>query len=64
MVRAWQEGLGLVPLEGGGWAPLPADWLAKHGHRLADLLAALQAAIDDGNAAVSHAEAVKKFRVI
>jgi long-chain acyl-CoA synthetase len=29
-----------------------------------DLLAALQAAIDDGNAAVSHAEAVKKFRVI
>ncbi|MCX5213395.1 long-chain fatty acid--CoA ligase [Kitasatospora sp. NBC_00240] len=30
----------------------------------ADLLAALQSAVDDGNAAVSHAEAVKKFRVL
>ncbi|MEY9875959.1 long-chain acyl-CoA synthetase [Streptacidiphilus sp. MAP12-33] len=29
-----------------------------------DLLSAVQAAIDDGNAAVSHAEAVKKFRII
>jgi hypothetical protein len=26
VVRAWQDGLDLVPLEGGGWAPLPADW--------------------------------------
>jgi superfamily II DNA or RNA helicase len=39
-VRAWQEGLDLVPLDGGGWAPLPMDWLQKHGRRLADLLAA------------------------
>ncbi|MED7954042.1 AMP-dependent synthetase/ligase [Kitasatospora sp. NPDC058201] len=30
----------------------------------ADLLAALQSAVDDGNAAVSHAEAVKKFRLL
>ncbi|MEV7779123.1 long-chain fatty acid--CoA ligase [Kitasatospora sp. NPDC088351] len=29
-----------------------------------DLLAAVQAAVDDGNAAVSHAEAVKKFRLL
>ncbi|MGW4891125.1 AMP-dependent synthetase/ligase [Kitasatospora sp. NPDC004240] len=29
-----------------------------------DLLAAVQAAVDDGNAAVSSAEAVKKFRVL
>ncbi|MFD4654314.1 AMP-dependent synthetase/ligase [Kitasatospora sp. NPDC058444] len=29
-----------------------------------DLLAALQKAVDDGNAAVSHAEAVKKFRLL
>ncbi|MEU8925196.1 AMP-dependent synthetase/ligase [Kitasatospora sp. NPDC048545] len=29
-----------------------------------DLLAALQGAVDDGNAAVSHAEAVKKFRLL
>jgi len=29
-----------------------------------ELLAAVQAAVDDGNAAVSHAEAVKKFRIL
>jgi SNF2 family DNA or RNA helicase len=39
-MRAWRDGLDLVPLEGGGWAPLPADWLARHGHLVADLLAA------------------------
>jgi superfamily II DNA or RNA helicase len=43
VVRAWQEGLDLVPLNGGGWAPLPIDWLTKHGRRLADLLAAKDA---------------------
>jgi superfamily II DNA or RNA helicase len=40
VLRAWRDGLELVPLDGGGWAPLPADWLAKHGHRVADLLSA------------------------
>ena len=40
VVRAWQEGLGLVPLDGGGWAALPLGWLEKHGQRVADLLAA------------------------
>jgi superfamily II DNA or RNA helicase len=40
VIRAWRDGLELVPLDGGGWAPLPADWLSKHGHRVADLLAA------------------------
>ncbi len=43
VIRAWHDGLDLVPLEGGGWAPLPADWLAKHGHKVADLLAARDA---------------------
>ncbi|OJH41228.1 DEAD/DEAH box helicase [Cystobacter ferrugineus] len=43
VVRAWNEGLGLVPLEGGGWAPLPRAWLDKNGARVADLLAARQA---------------------
>ncbi|MCP3102368.1 DEAD/DEAH box helicase [Myxococcus sp. K15C18031901] len=43
VVRAWTEGLGLVPLVGGGWAPLPRAWLEKHGARVADLLAARQA---------------------
>jgi hypothetical protein len=40
VIRAWRDGLDLVPLDGGGWAPLPSDWLARHGHRVADLLAA------------------------
>ena len=37
---AWRDGLELVPLEGGGWAPLPAGWLEKHGHLVEELLAA------------------------
>jgi superfamily II DNA or RNA helicase len=40
VLRAWQAGETLVPLLGGGWAPLPADWLDRYGARLADLLAA------------------------
>jgi superfamily II DNA or RNA helicase len=40
VIRAWRDGLDLVPLDGGGWAPLPAEWLARHGHRVADLLSA------------------------
>ncbi|WP_225411698.1 DEAD/DEAH box helicase [Stigmatella hybrida] len=40
VMRAWEEGLGLVPLEGGGWAPLPTAWLKTHGQRVADLLSA------------------------
>jgi superfamily II DNA or RNA helicase len=51
VVRAWQEGLGLVPLDGGGWAPLPQAWLERHGERLSDLLAARAA---DGRVA-AHA---------
>jgi hypothetical protein len=43
VLRAWQDGLALVPLEGGGWAPLPRDWLEKFGDRVADLLAARDA---------------------
>jgi len=40
VLRAFRDGLDLVPLEGGGWAPLPIGWLNQHGHRVADLLAA------------------------
>ncbi len=40
VLRAWKEGLGLVPIEGGGWAPLPAAWLETHGARVAALLEA------------------------
>jgi superfamily II DNA or RNA helicase len=38
VLAAWQGGMSLVPLSDGGWAPLPADWLARHGRRVADLL--------------------------
>lgn len=43
VLRAWQDGASLVPLTGGGWAPLPADWLERFGHHIADLLAARDA---------------------
>lgn len=38
VLRAWKEGLGLVPIEGGGWAPLPTAWLDSHGARVQALL--------------------------
>lgn len=34
VLRAWREGLGLVPIESGGWAPLPQAWLDTHGARV------------------------------
>jgi superfamily II DNA or RNA helicase len=43
VLRAYADGLPLVPLEGGGFAPLPVDWLSRYGERVADLLAARQA---------------------
>jgi hypothetical protein len=44
VLRAWREGATLFPLAGGGWAPLPLDWLSRFGDRVADLLEARQAA--------------------
>jgi hypothetical protein len=40
VLRAFQRGEPLVPLLGGGYAPLPADWLARYGAVLGDLMAA------------------------
>ncbi len=40
VLRAWRDGATLVPLLDGGWAELPRAWLERHGHRVADLLAA------------------------
>jgi superfamily II DNA or RNA helicase len=40
VLRAWRDGLGLVPIEGGGWAPLPTAWLDTHGVRVLRLLEA------------------------
>jgi superfamily II DNA or RNA helicase len=42
VLRAWEEGFGLVPIEGGGWAQLPAELLESQGARIAALLAAKQ----------------------
>jgi SNF2 family DNA or RNA helicase len=38
-LRAWQAGVELVPLDGGGWGRVPLGWLDAHGARVADLLA-------------------------
>jgi superfamily II DNA or RNA helicase len=43
-LRAWSAGESLVLLPGGGLAPLPADWLARFGRQVADLLDARDAA--------------------
>jgi superfamily II DNA or RNA helicase len=43
VVKAFREGLSLVPLLEGGFAPLPLSWLAQHGEKLANLLAARKA---------------------
>ncbi|MEL6345600.1 MAG: DEAD/DEAH box helicase, partial [Myxococcota bacterium] len=40
MLQAWMDGDTLVPLSDGGWADVPQEWLAEHGHRVFDLLAA------------------------
>jgi superfamily II DNA or RNA helicase len=40
VLRAWRTGRSLVPLLSGGYAPLPADWLKKHGTLLEELLEA------------------------
>jgi superfamily II DNA or RNA helicase len=44
VLEAFRQGESLVPLFDGGFAAIPADWLAKHGQRLADFLAARDAA--------------------
>jgi superfamily II DNA or RNA helicase len=38
VLSAWRRGETLVALEGGGFAPLPSDWLDRYGDRVANLL--------------------------
>lgn len=40
VIRAYQQGVSLVPLLGGGFAHLPAGFMALHGERIAQLLTA------------------------
>lgn len=37
LLGAWSRGESLVPLSDGGFAPLPAGWLAQHGWALAEV---------------------------
>ena len=43
VLRAWRTGRPVVPLMGGGYAPLPLDWLREHGALLAEVLDARDA---------------------
>jgi superfamily II DNA or RNA helicase len=38
VLAAWESGRSLVPLAGGGLAPLPTEWLARHGRIVRALL--------------------------
>jgi len=40
VLAAWRNGESWLQLPGGALAELPADWLARHGHRVLDLLEA------------------------
>jgi superfamily II DNA or RNA helicase len=40
VLRSFRDGLDVVPLEGGGFAPLPHGFLERYGDRISDLLAA------------------------
>ncbi len=58
VLRAWEDGFDVVPLEGGGFAPLPTGWLSRHGNLLADLLAARR---DDGKLSKVAMPALARF---
>ena len=58
VLRAWEDGFDVVPLEGGGFAPLPAGWLAKHGTLLAELMEARR---DDGTLSKVAMPALARF---
>ncbi len=40
VMGAWKDGAWLVPLDEGGWAPLPTDWLDRLGPRLLEIFRA------------------------
>jgi superfamily II DNA or RNA helicase len=43
VVRAWSGGEEFAPLLGGGFGRIPSEFMAQHGHLVADLLAAREA---------------------
>lgn len=42
VLGAWRENRSFVPLEGGGWAALPHDWLLRYSDRVTAILGARQ----------------------
>lgn len=40
VLQAWKENRSFVPLDGGGWAALPHDWLLKYADRVEGMLSA------------------------
>jgi hypothetical protein len=59
VVAAFRHGSPLVALEGGGFAPLPKDFMARHGHLVRDLLAAR----DDKDGSLPNASLVDLARL-
>ena len=58
VLRAWREGNTVVPLSGGGFAPLPLDWLSRYGTRIGDLLSAKEGRDTLPNAALGDLAAL------
>jgi superfamily II DNA or RNA helicase len=55
VVRAWLGGEAFAPLLGGGFGRIPTDFMTKHGHLVADLLAAREATAAEKSAAGKRA---------
>ena len=47
VIRAWERGDDFAPVMSGGFGRIPQDWLARHGHQVAGLLAAREAMAAD-----------------
>ncbi len=57
-LEAWEQGFGVLVLDDGTAAPLPADWLSRHGRLVVELLAAR-----DEQAALAKASAPALVRL-
>lgn len=51
--EAWRQNLDYVPLIGGGYAPLPTDWLNRYGERILSLASYQEAQKSAGNSSKS-----------
>ncbi len=58
VIQAWRENQEFVSLLGGGWAPLPQDWLARYGDRI---LALVNAQDSEGKIAACNLPELASF---